>query len=424
MAIPIFGTILAFMKIKVNQQGVEGMKGVKPLSGLKVLEMGQLIAGPFTTRVLAEFGAEVIKVEPPEKGDPIREWRHIYEGSSLWWRIQSRNKKSITVNLKSEEGQQIIRELVKTCDVVVENFKPGTLEKWNLGYEQLSKINPGLILVRVSGYGQDGPYKEKPGFGSIGESMGGLRYITGYPDRPPTRVGISLGDSLAAMYSIIGALMALYHRDVNGTDEGQVIDVALYEAVFSLMEGSLLEYDKLGVMRERTGSSLPGVAPTNTYPCADGKYIVIGGNGDSIFKRLMTVINREDLANDPLLATNSGRAKQADVLDEAITQWTKTLPFEEVLNTLDEVRVPAGGIYSMEDIVNDPHYQAREMIQSFPLNEKEEIKIPGIIPKMSKTPGGTEWLGPNLGEHTEDVLQGWLDYELDKIESLRAKGAI
>ncbi|MBM7585716.1 crotonobetainyl-CoA:carnitine CoA-transferase CaiB-like acyl-CoA transferase [Bacillus pakistanensis] len=400
------------------------MKGEKPLSGLKVLEMGQLIAGPFTTRVLAEFGAEVIKVEPPGKGDPIREWRHIYEGSSLWWRIQSRNKKSITINLKSEEGQQIIQELVKTCDVVVENFKPGTLEKWNLGYDRLSKINPRLILVRVSGYGQDGPYKEKPGFGSIGESMGGLRYITGYPDRPPTRVGISLGDSLAAMYSIIGALMALYHRDVNGTGEGQVIDVALYEAVFSLMEGSLLEYDKLGVMRERTGSSLPGVAPTNTYPCADGKYIVIGGNRDSIFKRLMIVIGREDLANNPELATNSGRAKQADVLDEAITQWTKNLPFEKVLATLDAVRVPAGGIYSMEDIVNDPHYQAREMIQSFPLNEKEEIKIPGIIPKMSKTPGETEWLGPALGEHTDEVLLNWLDYDSDRIESLRAKGAI
>ncbi|WP_409252091.1 CaiB/BaiF CoA transferase family protein [Bacillus sp. SCS-153A] len=400
------------------------MENLKPLAGLKVLEMGQLIAGPFTTRILAEFGADVVKVEPPGKGDPLRDWRHIYKGSSLWWRVQSRNKKSITVNLRSEEGQGIIRELVKDCDVVVENFKPGTLEKWGLGYEQLSEINPGLVLVRVSGYGQDGPYKEKPGFGSIGESIGGLRYITGYPDRAPTRVGISIGDSLAALYSVIGTLMALYHRDAKGTGEGQVIDVALYEAVFSLMEGSLLEYDKLGVTRERTGSSLPGVAPSNTYPCKDGKYIVIGGNGDSIYKRLMAAIGREDLAADPQFATNSGRAAQADLLDEVIGAWTQTLPFEEALAILDEANVPAGGIYSMEDIVKDPHYEARQMIQSFKLNDEEDIKIPGIIPKMSKTPGETEWLGPELGEHTEKVLEEWLRYDSDKIQSLKEKGAI
>ncbi|CDQ18960.1 CaiB/BaiF CoA transferase family protein [Halobacillus karajensis] len=394
------------------------------LEGVKVLELGSLIAGPFAGRLMAEFGADVIKVEPPKKGDPLREWRHIYEGTSLWWRLQSRNKKSITVDLKSNEGQEIIKSLVKECDVVIENFRPGTLEKWNLGYEELSSINPGLVMVRVSGYGQTGPYRDKPGFGSIGESMGGLRHLTGHPDLPPTRVGISLGDSLAAMYSVIGAMMAIYHRDVKGTGKGQVVDVALYEAVFSLMEGSLPEFDKLGAVRERTGSSLPGIAPSNTYQCRNGKYIVIGGNGDAIFKRLMNVIGRADLAEDERFQKNSGRADHADFLDEVIEGWTRTMDFEQALEKLDEARVPAGPIYSIEDIVKDEHYLSREMIQDYQLNEEESLKIPGVVPKMSETPGGTKWLGPELGQHTEEVMKSWLSYDGEKIQKLKEQGII
>lgn len=396
----------------------------KTLENVKVLELGSLIAGPFAGRLLAEFGADVIKVEPPEKGDPLRDWRHIYKGSSLWWRLQSRNKKSITVNLKSEEGQAVIKDLVKECDILVENFKPGTLEKWNLGYDELSAINPGLVMVRVSGYGQTGPYRDKPGFGSVGESMGGLRHITGYPDRPPTRVGVSLGDSLAAMYAVNGALMAIYHRDVNGTGKGQVIDVALYEAVFSLMEGMVPEYDKLGAVRERTGSSLPGIAPSNTYQCRDGKYIVVGGNGDAIFKRLMAAIGRPELADDERFQSNSGRAEHADYLDNTIEEWTRTVNFEAALEVLDEARVPAGPIYSIEDIMNDPHFLSREMIQNVKMNDEESVKIPGIVPKMSETPGEINWLGPELGQHTDEVMKHWLAYDNDKIQKLKDQGII
>ncbi|SES78799.1 Crotonobetainyl-CoA:carnitine CoA-transferase CaiB [Salinibacillus kushneri] len=394
------------------------------LEGVKVLEMGSLIAGPFAGRLMAEFGADVIKIEPPGKGDPLRDWRHIYEGTSLWWRLQSRNKKSITVNLKSEEGQEIIKALVKECDILIENFRPGTLEKWNLGYDELSAINPGLVMVRVSGYGQTGPYKDKPGFGSVGESIGGLRYLTGYPDQPPTRVGVSLGDSLAAMYSVIGAMMALYHRDIHGTGKGQVIDVALYEAVFSLMEGALPEYDKMGAVRERTGSSLPGIAPSNTYLCKDGKYIVIGGNGDAIFKRLMEAIGHPELSEDERFQSNSGRAAHADYLDGLIEEWTKTLDIKTALDILDKARVPAGPIYSIEDIVKDPHYWNREMIQPFKMNNGESLKIPGIVPKMSKTPGDIKWLGPELGQHTDEVMEKWLAYDENKIQELKEKGII
>ncbi|ARI75601.1 CaiB/BaiF CoA transferase family protein [Halobacillus mangrovi] len=397
---------------------------VQSLEGVKVLEMGSLIAGPFAGRLMAEFGAEVIKVEPPEKGDPLRDWRHIYDGTSLWWRLQSRNKKSVTIDLKSEEGQDLVKSLVEQCDIVIENFRPGRLEEWNLGYEDLKEINPGIIMVRVSGYGQTGPYRDKPGFGSVGESIGGLRHLTGYQDLPPTRVGVSLGDSLAAMYSVIGAMMALYHRDVHGTGKGQVVDVALYEAVFSLLEGSVPEYDKLGAVRERTGSSLPGIAPSNTYLCRDGKYIVIGGNGDAIFKRLMEAIGHPELADDERFATNSGRVKHVDFLDETIENWTKTVHFEHALEVLDTAKVPAGPIYSIEDIVKDPHYLSREMIQNFRLNDEEELKIPGIVPKMSETPGTTNWLGPELGQHTEDVMKSLLAYDEKKVQELKAKGII
>ncbi|WP_099156989.1 CaiB/BaiF CoA transferase family protein [Virgibacillus ndiopensis] len=394
------------------------------LEGLKVLELGSLIAGPFAGRLMAEFGADVIKVEPPGKGDPLRDWRYIYKGQSLWWRLQARNKKSITIDLKKKEGQEIIKSLAKECDIIIENFRPGTLEKWNIGYEQLSEINPGIIMVRVSGYGQTGPYRDKAGFGSVGESMGGIRHLTGYPDRAPTRAGISLGDSLAAMYSVIGALMAVYHRDVKGTGEGQIVDVALYEAVFSLMESLLPEYDKFGVVRQRTGSSLPGIAPSNTYQCKDEKYIVIGGNGDAIFKRLMYAIGYQELAEDDRFSSNKGRAEYADFLDSKIEAWTKTVNLETAVQVLDDAKVPAGAIYSIEDIAKDPQYIAREMIQSVSLGNDDSLKIPGVVPKMSKTPGGTSWLGPNLGEHTNQILKKLLAFDEEKIIKLKKEGVI
>lgn len=398
--------------------------GRKALEGLRVLEMGQLIAGPFASRLLAEFGADVIKVESPTTGDPIRTWRIVENGTSLWWYVQSRNKKSITLDLRQEEGQEIIRRLVKEIDILIENFRPGTMEKWGLSYEELKKINPKLIMLRVSGYGQDGPYRDKPGFGSIGEAMGGLRYITGYPDRPPTRVGISIGDSLSALYAVIGALMAVYHRDVNGTGEGQVIDVALYESVFSLMESVIPEYDRVRVIRERTGSTLPGITPSNTYACADGKYVVIGANGDAIFKRLMNAIGRTDIAEDPRFENNAKRSEQAEYLDGIIEEWTKSMPFNEVIKYLDKARVPAGSIYSVEDILNDPHYQARQMIQDVEVEGLGNLKMPGIVPKMSATPGSIEWAGPKLGQHTEDVLKENLQLTKEQIEELKDKGII
>lgn len=398
--------------------------GKKALEGLKVLEMGQLIAGPFASRLLAEFGAEVIKVESPATGDAIRSWRVVENGTSLWWYVQSRNKKSITIDLRQTEGQDLIRNLVKEIDILIENFRPGTMEKWGLSYEELKEINPRLIMIRVSGYGQDGPYKDKPGFGSIGEAMGGLRYITGYPDRPPTRVGISIGDSLSALYSVIGALMAVYHRDVNGTGEGQVIDVALYESVFSLMESMVPEFDRAGLVRERTGSTLPGITPSNTYMCADGKFVVIGANGDAIFKRLMYAMGREDVAEDPQFENNAKRSEHAEYLDGLIEGWTKSLPFLEVMEYLDKAKVPAGSIYSVEDIMHDPHYQARKMIQEVAVEGLGMLKMPGIVPKMSATPGGIEWAGPKLGQHTEDVLEEKLRLTDEKIRDLKEKGII
>ncbi|MDM5340215.1 CaiB/BaiF CoA-transferase family protein [Fictibacillus enclensis] len=374
-----------------------------PLKGLKVLELGSLIAGPFAGRLLADFGAEVIKVEPPEKGDPIRKWRMLHEDTSLWWYVQSRNKKSVSLDLRSSDGQEIIKGLVKEVDIIIENFKPGTLEKWNIGYEDLKELNPGLIMIRVSGYGQDGPYRNKPGFGSIGEAMGGIRYLTGYPDRPPTRVGISLGDSVSALYAVIGALMAVYHRNMTG--EGQYVDVALYEAVYSLMESAIPEYDQYGVIRERTGSTLPGITPSNTYMCKDGKYIVIGANGDGIFKRLMDAIGREDMRDQPQYATNFDRAQHADYLDKVIGGWTIQHDLEDALKILDEHRIPAGSIYNVEDMFNDPHFNAREMICEMDVEGLGKLKVPGIVPKMSKTPGRINWAGPKLGEHTEEVLK-------------------
>ncbi len=397
-----------------------------PLAVLKVVEMGTLIAGPFCGRLLAEFGAEVIKIETPadedgEGGDPLRKWRKLHEGTSLWWYAQARNKKSVTVNLREKEGQEIVRKLALEADILVENFRPGTLEKWNLSYESLAKENPKLIMVRLSGFGQTGPYKDRVGFGAIGESMGGMRYITGYPDRAPVRVGISIGDSLAAMYGAMGALMALHHRHASG--RGQVVDVALYEAVFSMMESMLPEFGMGGFVRERTGASLPGIVPSNTYLCGDGQFVVIGANGDAIFKRMMRAIGRDDLGTDPTLADNAGRTKRTEELDNAISAWTGTHTLDEVLAVLAKADVPSGRIYSIADIVKDLQYQARGMIERHRLDDNGELLLPGIVPKLSETPGGTKWIGPKLGEHTAEVLAG-LGYDQAAQAGLRQRGII
>jgi formyl-CoA transferase len=394
----------------------------QPLQGLKVIELGTLIAGPFAARLLAEFGAEVIKIEPPGGGDPLRQWRKLHDGTSLWWYVQGRNKKSVTVNLKQAAGQEIVQRLVKDADIVIENFRPGALEQWNLGWEQLSAINPGLIMVRISGYGQSGPYRDRPGFGAIGESMGGLRYVTGHPGQPPVRVGVSIGDSIAALHGVIGALMAVHHRKVNGGN-GQYIDVALYEAVFNMMESVLPEYDMFGMVRERSGSSLPGIVPSNTYVCRDGKYVVIGANADSIFKRMMSAIGRDDLATDPALARNDGRVARTEEIDGVIASWCAQHDLDQVLAVLGAADVPVGKIYSAADIAADPHYQAREMIRQFTLKDGQPLKLPGLVPKFSETPGEIRWLGPDLGAHTAEVLSG-LGYDAATQRTLREQGVI
>jgi formyl-CoA transferase len=391
-----------------------------PLADIKVIELGTLIAGPYCARLLAEFGAEVIKIETPGEGDPLRKWRKLHEGNSLWWYAQARNKKSVAVNLRDPDGQAIVRNLARGADVVIENFRPGTMEKWGLGYEALSEGNPGLVMVRISGFGQSGPYKDRPGFGAIGESMGGMRYITGYPDRAPVRVGISIGDSLAAMFGAIGALSALHHRAATG--KGQVVDVALYEAVFAMMESMLPEYGMGGFVRERSGASLPGIVPSNTYPCKDGKYVVIGANADSIFKRMMCAVGRPDLADDASLATNDGRVKRTEELDRIIGEWTAGHDLDTVLGVLDKAEVPSGRIYSIADIAADMHYQARGMIEKHKLGERD-LLLPGVVPKMSETPGGTRWIGPRLGEHTGEVLAG-LGYTEGEIAAMKERGVI
>ncbi|MFM0341173.1 CaiB/BaiF CoA transferase family protein [Paraburkholderia fungorum] len=393
-----------------------------PLQGIRVVEIGTLIAAPFAARLMAEFGAEVIKIEAPETGDPLRKWRKLHEGTSLWWYLQSRNKKSICVNLKSADGVDIVKRLAADADVVIENLRPGALEKLGLGWETLHAINPKLTMVRISGYGQSGPYRDRPGFGAIGEAMGGIRYTTGEVDGAPARVGVSLGDSLASLHGVIGALMSLL-RVKTGQGEGQVVDVSLVESVFNLMESLVPEYDLLGHVRERSGGALPGIAPSNTYPTEDDGYVVIAGNSDPIFKRLMQLIGRADLADDPALARNDGRVKHCAMLDQAIAAWTSHHSTEDVLAALERAEVPAGRIYSVADIVTDPHYQAREMLLQAELPGGASVKMPGIVPKLSDTPGEVRWQGPALGEHTGSVLSE-LGFASEDIERLRREGAV
>jgi formyl-CoA transferase len=391
------------------------------LRGVKVVELGGLIAAPYAASVLAQFGAEVVKIES-SGGDPLRGWRKLHKGTSYWWYSLNRNKKSVTLNLKEPRAQQIARELIKAADIVIENFRPGFLESVNLGWETLSKDNPRLIMVRISGYGQTGPYRDRPGFAAVAEAMGGLRYVSGFPDLPPVRVGVSLGDSLASLYGIIGALLALHHLRSNG-GKGQFIDVALYESVFGMMESLIPEFSALGHVRERTGTALPGIAPSNTYPCLDGHFIVIAGNSDGIFVRLMRAIGRPELAADPRFARNQGRAEQVELIDDAIAAYTATRTPAEVLAVLQAADVPCDKIFSAADIHQDPHFRAREMIEPHLLPDGTPVDFPAAVPKLSETPASTRWVGPALGEHTEEVL-ATLGIDAAAVAALRKQGVI
>ena len=392
---------------------------MEPLSKLKVVEMGQLIAGPFAAKTLADFGADVIKIEPPKDGDALRKWRLLKEGTSVWWQVQSRNKKSLSLDLRKPEAQDIVRTLVKEADVLIENFRPGTLEGWGLDPEKLLELNPKLIVLRISGYGQTGPYRDKPGFGVVAEAMGGLRHLTAEPGRVPVRVGISIGDTLASLHGVIGILLALQERHNSG--KGQIIDIALYEAVFNCMESLLPEYSAFGEVRQAAGSALPGIAPTNAYQCADGGYVLVAGNGDSIFKRLMTVIGRDDLGNDPQLENNDGRVKRVAELDQAIGEWTKTVSTTKALEALDSVAVPAGRIYTVADIANDPHYKARENIQTIQMSDGTKLDVPGVIPKLSRTPGSIKTLAPDIGQNTDEILKS-IGLSNEQVASLKERG--
>jgi len=392
-----------------------------PLSCLKVVELGQLIAGPFAGKTLADFGADVVKIEPPGKGDPLRKWRLLKDGTSVWWQVQSRSKKSLALDLRTLEGQDIVRRLATESDVLIENFRPGAMEDWGLGPDELQAINPRLIMLRISGYGQTGPYRNRPGFGVVAEAMGGLRHLTGEPDRVPVRVGISLGDTLAALHGVIGILLALQHRHATG--QGQVIDVALYEAVFNCMESLLPEHSAFGAVRGPAGSALPGIAPTNAYLCKDGGYALIAGNGDSIFRRLMALICRDDLANDSSLSDNAGRVARVAELDEVIGAWTAQRSVDEVLAALDGASVPAGRIYTVADIAADPHYRARGMLDEVHMDDGTTMTVPGIVPKLSATPGRHRRNAPSLGQDTDAVLTE-IGLTALQIQTARARGVI
>ncbi len=413
-------------------QGMETQQDTRrpsgPLTGLKVVEMGQLIAGPFAAKTLADFGAEVIKIEPPGAGDPLRKWRMLKDGTSVWWQVQSRNKRSLALDLKDPQAQDIVRRLALDADVLIENFRPGAMEGWGLGPEALQALNPGLVMLRISGYGQTGPYRDRPGFGVVAEAMGGLRHLTAEPGRVPVRVGVSIGDTLASLHGVIGILLALQHRHATVSKEapkgrGQVIDVALYEAVFNCMESLLPEYSAFGAVRGPAGSAMPGIAPTNAYCCSDGGYALIAGNGDSIFKRLMHCIGRDDLGQDPALADNAGRVARVQELDAAIGAWTEKLPVDQVLAALEAAQVPAGKIYTVADIAADPHYAARGMLQTVTMDDGSALTVPGVVPRLSATPGGQWRLAPALGQDSEAVLRevGLSD---EQIAALRARGVI
>ena len=392
-----------------------------PLAGLKVVELGQLIAGPFAAKTLADFGADVVKIEPPATGDPLRKWRLLRDGTSVWWQVQSRNKRSLALDLKTPEAQDLVRQLALDADVLIENFRPGAMEAWGLGPDVLQQLNPRLIVLRISGYGQTGPYRDRPGFGVVAEAMGGLRHLTAEPGRVPVRVGVSIGDTLASLHGVIGILMALHHRSSHGV--GQVIDVALYEAVFNCMESLLPEYDAFGAVRASAGSALPGIAPSNAYLCSDGGYALIAGNGDSIYKRLMKVIDREDLGQDLGLADNAGRVARVAEIDDAISLWTAQRTVTEVLLALDASSVPAGRIYSVADIAADPHYQARGMLAPTTMDDGSTLLLPGIIPKLSLTPGTHRRNAPTLGQDTDAVLKE-LGLSPAQIQGLRDKGIV
>jgi formyl-CoA transferase len=398
-----------------------GTMSANALQGVRVIEMGQLIAGPFAGKTLGDFGADVIKIEAPGAGDPLRNWRMMKDGTSVWWQVQSRNKRSLALDLRSEEGQDIARKLIAEADVLVENFRPGTLENWGMGWDVLSELNPGLVMLRISGYGQTGPYRDLPGFGAIGEAMGGLRHLTGEPGRVPVRCGISIGDTLAALHGTIGVLTALYHRKVNG-GKGQVIDVALHEAVFNVMESLIPEYSAFGAVREAAGSALPGIAPSNAYRCVDG-YVLVAGNGDSIFKRLMQAIGRPDLGDAPDLANNAGRVARVEEIDAAIGAWTADRTVADVMDLLGAAKVPAGKVYTARDIAEDPHYRARDMILTQQTREGYDVEVPGIVPKLMGTPGSVRSAAPRLGEDTDAVLRE-IGLTGDQIAALRARKVV
>ena len=391
------------------------------LAGVRVIEMGQLIAGPFAGKTLGEFGADVVKIEPPGAGDPLRNWRLIQHGTSVWWQVQSRNKRSVAIDLRAPDGQQLARQLIAEADVLIENFRPGTLEGWGLSPDELHALNPGLVILRISGYGQTGPYRDLPGFGVIGEAMGGLRHLTAEPGRVPVRVGVSIGDTLAALHGVIGVMMALYHRKVNG-GAGQVIDVALHEAVFNVMESLLPEYSAFGAVREAAGSALPGIAPSNAYACQDG-WVLVAGNGDSIFKRLMTTIGRDDLGTAPDLADNAGRVARVTEIDAAIGAWTHGKTVQQVMDALAAARVPAGKVYTARDIAEDPHYRARDMILRQATRDGDTVEVPGIVPKLSATPGTVRASAPHVGDDTDSVLRE-MGLSSEQIAALRDKEII
>ncbi|WP_298933031.1 CaiB/BaiF CoA-transferase family protein [uncultured Ramlibacter sp.] len=406
---------------------MQAQPGAGPLAGLKVLELGQLIAGPFAAKTLADFGAEVIKVEAPDGGDPLRKWRLLKDGTSVWWQVQSRNKRSLALDLKDAAAQDIVRKLAAECDVLVENFRPGAMEGWGLGPELLIAANPRLIVLRISGYGQTGPYRDRPGFGVVAEAMSGLRHLTGEPGRVPVRVGVSIGDTLAALHGVIGILLALQHRHASVSPEapqgrGQVIDVALYEAVFNCMESLLPEYSAFGAVRGPAGSALPGIAPSNAYACSDG-YALIAGNGDSIFKRLMAAIGRADLAADPALADNTGRVARVAEIDATIGQWTVGRTVDEVLAVLDKAAVPAGRIYTVADIATDPHYSARGMLAQVTMDDGSTLAVPGVVPKLSLTPGGQRRNAPSLGQDSDAVLRE-VGLSEAQIQALKDRGVV